>query len=167
MGVKLYFVFIMIRFKLYSYGNYLKTSNFGTDEYTVWSKYDGTQSDCICKKLKFSVWKPVTDMPKMASLLYSWMVYPFRLLCQMSSLSLTVSMTLVPFGDALVAFNFSFEDLPNFSVGKNWLAHRILRSRLSIKQLLVVQFESVLVDFFEFENWKHGLSPVIPEAKEN
>ena len=52
----------------------------------------------------------------------------------------------------MVALNFSFEDLPNFSVGKNSHAHRILRTRLSIKQLLVVQFESVLVDYFQFEN---------------
>ena len=54
--------------------------------------------------------------------------------------------------DTLVAFNFSFEDLPNFSVGKNGHAHRILRTRLGIEQLLDAQFESVLVDFFQFEN---------------
>ena len=52
----------------------------------------------------------------------------------------------------MVAFNFSFEDLPNFSVGKNGHAHRILRTRLGIEQLLGAQFESVLVDFFQFEN---------------
>ena len=64
--------------------------------------------------------------------------------------------------DALVAFNFSFEDLPNYSVGKNWPAHRNLCTRLSIEQLLDVQFESGLGNFFQFENWKHCLSPVIP-----
>ena len=52
----------------------------------------------------------------------------------------------------MVAFNFSFGDLPNFSVGKNGHAHRILCTRLSIEQLLDAQFESVLVDFFQFEN---------------
>ena len=67
----------------------------------------------------------------------------------------------------MVALNFSFEDLPNFSVGKNGHAHRILRTRLGIEQLLDAQFESVLVDFFQFENWKHGLSPVIPEPNRN
>ena len=56
------------------------------------------------------------------------------------------------FTDLLVAFNFSFGDLPNFSVGKNGHAHRILCTRLSIEQLLDAQFESVLVDFFQFEN---------------
>ena len=51
----------------------------------------------------------------------------------------------------MVALNFSFEDLPNFSVGKNRHAHRILCTRLSIEQLLDPQFESVLVDFFHLK----------------
>ena len=67
----------------------------------------------------------------------------------------------------VVAFNFSFGNLPNFSVRKNGHAHRILCTRLSIEQLLDAQFESVLVDFFQFENWKHGLSPVIPGPNKN
>ena len=67
----------------------------------------------------------------------------------------------------MVAFNFSFGNLPNFSVRKNGHAHRILCTRLSLEQLLDAQFESVLVDFFQFENWKHGLSPVIPGPNKN
>ena len=49
----------------------------------------------------------------------------------------------------IVAFNSSFEDLPNFSIGENWPAHRFLCTRISIEENLDVQFESVLVDFFE------------------
>ena len=52
----------------------------------------------------------------------------------------------------IVAFNISLGDLPNFSVGKNGHAHRILRTRLGKEQLFDAQFESVLVDFFQFEN---------------
>ena len=52
----------------------------------------------------------------------------------------------------IVAFNSSFEDLPNFSVGENWPANRFLCTRISIEQNLDVQFESVLVDFFEHPN---------------
>ena len=40
---------------------------------------------------------------------------------------------------SMVAFNFSFEDLPTSLMKKNWQAYCILRTRLSIKQLLLMQ----------------------------
>ena len=48
------------------------------------------------------------------------------------------------------ALNFSFEDLPT-SLQQNWLAHQILRTRFCLNQLLVVQFVSVLFDFFNLK----------------
>ena len=52
----------------------------------------------------------------------------------------------------------SLLDLPNFSGGKNRVAHRVLWARFIIKLLLDVQFRSVLVVFFQFPNWKLGLN---------
>ena len=52
----------------------------------------------------------------------------------------------------MVILKISLRDLPTSSSEKNRLAHRILRTRLSVKQVLDVQFGSVLYDFFQFQN---------------
>ena len=51
----------------------------------------------------------------------------------------------------------SFMDLLKFLIGQNWLFYRIRHIHISKKRPFDVGFLLILVDFFDFENWKVGV----------
>ena len=57
----------------------------------------------------------------------------------------------------LVVWRISFMDLLKFLIEKNWLFYRIRHVHISKKRPFDVGFLLILVEFFDFENWKVGV----------